>query len=349
MSDRAQQTIREINRRIMILAGLAGFVLAAGTIGYRVLSDGSASWLDCLYMTVITVTTIGYGEVIDLSRNGEAIRIFSMLVAVSGIGIITFAIGSITTFAVDGDLQAWLRRRKMQKTIRELQGHHILAGWSGVARSIVRELVATERPVVAIVPDAATARIAEHIGASGVLEGDVTADELLQEAGIERAAGVFAVTDDDHTNIIVSLSARRLNAGTRIVSAVREEENAVKMRRAGANATVSVVGIGGLRMASEMVRPTVVSFLDTMLRSTASTLRIEEIPAGPGAVGRSIGDLGIDAQPQTLLVALRCGDAWRFKPPADCIVRDGDVLVCMTTPSELADLTARLGAAGSPG
>jgi voltage-gated potassium channel len=115
------------------------------------------------------------------------------------------------------------------------------------------------------------------------------------------------------------------------------------MRRAGANATVSVVGIGGLRMASEMVRPTVVSFLDTMLRSTEPTLRVEEVPAGPSATGRRIADLGLESFGSSLLLAIRCGDAWRFKPPSDCDVNAGDVLVFMTTPEELENLRARLG------
>jgi voltage-gated potassium channel len=342
--ERTHAAVQQAYRPIRILAGAAVLVLVCGTAGYRILSGGATSWLDCLFMTVITVTTIGYGEIVDLSRNPEAVRGFSMLVAVSGIGIITYAIGSLTSFAVDGELQAILRRRRMQKTIRELHGHHIVAGWSGVARSILRELIATGRPAVVLAPDAAAVRAAvPDADALAILEGDVTADELLQEAGIERAGGIFAATDDDHTNIIICLSARRLNAGARIVSAVREQENSVKMRRAGANATVSVVGIGGLRMASEMVRPTVVSFLDTMLRITEPTLRIEEVPVGPGSVGKRIGDLGLDACPSSLLLAVRCGDQWRFKPPADCGVNEGDVLVFMTTPGELGDLKSRLG------
>ncbi len=342
--DATPGAVQQVYRRVRILAGAALFVLACGTVGYRVLSVGATSWLDCLYMTVITVTTIGYGEVVDLSRNAAAIRVFSMVVAVSGIGIITYAIGSLTSFAVDGELQAILRRRRMQKTIRELRGHHILAGWSDVARSILHELVATGRPVVVVATDAAAARAAlAGIEPAGIIEGDATADELLMEAGIAHAGGVFAATDDDRTNIIVCLSARRLNAGARIVAAVREPGNAVKMKRAGANATVSVVGIGGLRMASEMVRPAVVSFLDTMLRSTDPTLRVEEVPAGPAATGRPIGDLGIDAFASSLLLAVRCGDHWQFKPAASRIVSEGDVLVFMTTPSDHAGLSARLG------
>lgn len=341
-----RNAVRQVFRRIRILAGSALFVVAVGTAGYRILSGGASSWLDCLYMTVITVTTIGYGEIVDLSRNAEAIRIFSMIVAVSGIGIITYAIGSLTSFAVDGELQAILRRRRMQKTIRELGGHFILAGWSDVARAILRELMATGRPVVVLAHDAAAVRAAMGGDAApaGVLEGDVTSDELLLEAGIDRAGGVFAATDDDHTNIIICLSARRLNAGARIVSAVRVAENAVKMKRAGANATVSVVGIGGLRMASEMVRPAIVTFLDTMLRSTEPTLRIEEVAAGPATAGKRLRDLDLDACATALLIAVRCGDAWQFKPPPSCEVNEGDVLVFMTTPEELAILKQRFGA-----
>lgn len=337
--------VRQVYRRVRILAGAVLLVLVCGTTGYRILSLGATSWLDCLFMTVITVTTIGYGEVVDLGRNAAAIRAFSMVVAVSGIGIITYAVGSLTSFAVDGELQAILRRRRMQKTIRELRGHYILAGWGGVARSVLQELAATGRPVVVIAPDAAAVRAAlQNIEPAGIVEGDITADELLDEAGIGHAGGVFAATDDDHINIIVCLSARRLNAGARIVAAVREPGNAVKMKRAGANATVSVVGIGGLRMASEMVRPAVVSFLDTMLRKAEPALRVEEVQAGPDIAGRAVGGLGLEAFASSLLLAVRCGDDWQFKPPAARVVREGDILVFMTTPAEHAGLAARLGA-----
>lgn len=345
-----RSAVCRVGRRATLLVGMAGLVLAAGTVGYRILSDGLTSWLDCLFMTVITVTTIGYGEVVDLSRNPDAIRIFSMALAVSGIGVITVTIGSITSFAVDGELKAILRRRRMNARIQTMNGHYILAGWSGISRPILAELTATRRPVVVMVPDAgADVPDDGEPGAVCRIEGDVTDDETLQLAGIDRAAGVFAATGDDHTNIIVCLSARRLNSTARIVSAVTDPSNAVKVRRAGANATVSVDSIGGLRMASEMIRPSVVTFLDIMLRSDQPTLRVEEVPVSDRADGRTVADLDLARFTASLLLALKRKDGWKFNPGRDHVVRRGDTLVFMTTPQDLDRLRIDLATARPSG
>lgn len=330
------------NRRALIVAALMAAVLLGGTIGYRIISEGRSTIVDCLYMTVITVTTIGYGETVDLSGSPGG-RIFTMFVALSGIGIITYALTSFTAMAVDGELQARWRRRRMLKSIREMSGHYVLCGWSGIAREVVRELGATGRPVVVIAPKASLVQEESGVDRVCLLEGDVTSDELLEEAGIARAAGVFAATDDDHTNIIVCLSAHRLNGQARIVSACRLPENAVKMRKAGAHSTVSVVAIGGLRMASEMVRPAVVSFLDTMLRARGeSPLRVEEIPVPASLVGQPLAAIDFSPLPRTLLLAVRRGDDWVFKPPADRSLASGDVLIVMTSPEEREALARRL-------
>lgn len=332
------------NRRALIVAALMAAVLIGGTIGYRIISQGRSTIVDCLYMTVITVTTIGYGETVDLSASPGG-RIFTMFVALSGIGIITYALTSFTALAVDGELQARWRRRRMLKSIREMSGHYVLCGWSGIAREVVRELGATGRQVVVIAPKASVVQEESGIDRLCLLEGDVTSDELLEEAGIARAAGVFAATDDDHTNIIICLSAYRLNAQARIVSACHLPENAVKMRKAGANSTVSVVAIGGLRMASEMVRPAVVSFLDTMLRARGeSPLRVEEVAVPAALAGRPLSSIAIAGLPRTLLMAVRHGDDWVFKPPADRPLANGDVLVVMTSPEERDALTRLLAA-----
>lgn len=333
-----------ISRRASALAGLVAAILIAGTVGYRWLSDGRSSWLDCLYMTVITVTTIGYGEVVDLSRNAAAIRAFSMFVAVSGIGVITYAIGSVTSFAVDGELRARLRRRTMLARIGAYEGHYVICGWGALAPAIATELKRTGRTAVAVVAAGAEAEAGGAL--SDVLAGDIASDELLRAAGVERAAGVFAAADDDHLNIIIALSARRLNGRVRIVAAARQDANAVKMRRAGADATVSAIGIGGLRMASEMLRPSVVTFLDTMLRSSDPVLRVEEARVGATAAGRRVDSLQCCAGNQTLLVAHRRGESWTFKPLPDLVLREGDCLVFLTSPAGLGAIRAELGCAG---
>lgn len=330
--------MRRLNHRVLVLGALTAAVLLGGTLGYRQISRGAAPWLDCLYMTVITVTTIGYGEILDPAVYGPAVRAFSMLIAVTGIGIITYAISSVTSFAVDGELRALWRRRTMQSHLNSLRDHYLIAGWGTPAPAIARELRRTGRELVAILPadalDAATAAARE--GVETIVTGDPSDDERLLEAGIERAIGVFAAADNDHLNIIVTLSARRLNPRLRIVAAARDEANAVKLRRAGADATVSLSAIGGLRMASEMVRPTVVNFLDTMLRQSDPPLRVEEVTVGAAAAGRSLGEVPAAVRRSSLVLAIRRGEEWQFNPRADTELRTGEIVVLMTTPEDLA-------------
>ncbi|MCX7819782.1 MAG: NAD-binding protein [Kiritimatiellae bacterium] len=328
--------VRRLGRRVALLAALTLGVLVAGTLGYRRLSAGAASWLDCLYMTVITVTTIGYGEVLDPAVYGPGLRVFNMLIAATGIGIITYTLSSVTSFAVDGELRALWRRRAMQAQLNALTGHYLIAGWGTLAPAVARELRRTGRTVVAIVPSEDTQAAAVREGVELTIVGDATDDERLTETGITRAAGIFAATDDDHLNIIISLSARRLNSSIRVVAAARDEANAAKMRRAGADATVTVSSIAGLRMASEMVRPAVVSFLDTMLRQSDPPLRVEEVAVGSRAEGRRLADVPVSERRDSLVLAVRRGDGWTFNPLPTWPLQRGDVVVLMTTPADLA-------------
>lgn len=333
----------QLRARALRITALTVGVLLIGTLGYRVVSDGHSTWLDCLYMVVITVATIGYGEVVPLDNN-PAGRIFTMFVALFGIGIITYVMSTVTQVAVDGDLQRRWRRRRMLKTIETLSGHYILAGWSITAPPILRELASTQRSVVLVVPNAEAVRAEMGEDTPDLLiEGDPTDDALLKKAGIERCGGLFTVDEQDHTNIVTVMTARSLRSDLRIVAGVRERHNEPKLRRAGASAVVSPISIGGLRMSSEMVRPTVVSFLDTMLRDREKGLRIEEVKIGAGANGKLIANLGLDRYGQSVLLALRHGESWTFKPAASATVATGDALIFMTTPSEREALQSALG------
>ena len=167
-----------------------------------------------------------------------------------------------------------------------------------------------------------------------ILEGDPTDDDLLRRAGIVRASGVFAADDEDHTNIVVCMAARGIRADIKIVATVRDGRNISKMKRAGAASVVSPIIIGALRMSSEMVRPAVVTFLDTMLRDKDKNLRIEDVPVGATHAGKTISSLQLDRYENTVLLAARRGETWVFKPKPDYVVAAGDVLVVMTNPDE---------------
>jgi len=326
-------------------AGIALILITlVGTAGYRYLTDWSYSIVDCLYMTIITLTTIGYGEIVDMSHNPTA-RIFTMCLAVSGIGTLTYVISTATAFVVEGELSEAVRRRKMEKAVASMSGHYIVCGLGVVAQQIIHELAQTKREFVVVVKDAEARKAGgkDHEKLL-VMEGDPTDTDVLLAAGAAAAAGVFAVMDDDNENVIIALTARQMNASLRIVTQCLDPKNGTKMKAAGASATVSPTYIGGLRMASEMIRPTVVSFLDMMLRDKDLSLRVEEIPAP--CPGKTLRDLGLGDYPNSLLLAIRGAGGWRFNPPADHRLEKDSVLVVMTTPDERERVSRHVASVG---
>ncbi len=338
----ASDSIDQLKQRATRIIALVAGVLIVGTIGYRIVSHGNSSWVDCLYMVVITVATIGYGEIVPMDHSPGG-RIFTMFIALFGIGIITYTMGTVTQIAVDGDLQRRWRRRKMQQKISEVSGHYLVCGWSALAPQIMRELRQTQRAFVAVVLH--RDKVDEEMGDDTphfLIEGDPTDDDVLRKAGIERAAGIFAADDEDNTNIVICMAVRGLNANARIVSTARDTRNISKMKKAGASSVVSPISIGALRMSSEMVRPGVVTFLDVMLRDKDRNLRVEDAPVGAAGAGKTISSLQLERFENSVLLAAKRGDAWIFKPKADYLLAPGDVLVFMTNPDERQKLCAAL-------
>ncbi len=328
-----------ILRRLVITTGTLMLILVGGTVGYRLLTGPGNSLFDCFYMTVITITTIGYGEMIDLTGNVPA-RLFTMLIALSGIGMLTYILSSMTAFVVEGALKETFRRRRMQKKIDQLSGHYLICGASDEAENIARELTDTRRSFILIDPHVPDARFLRdlHLEDPLVIAGDPSEDHVLEQAGIKRAAGLFAATGDDNTNLVISLTARQLNPRLRIVACCRHAANAAKLKVAGADEVVSPALIGGMRMASVMVRPAVVSFLDVMLRDREQNLRVEEVTIGSSFAGRPIRDLNFSLFKHTLILALKQKENWIYNPPRTHLLQEGEVLVFMTIPEEKAAL-----------
>ncbi len=322
-----------------VWAGLVLFIIiTAGAIGYWFIGQGKYSMVDCLYMTVITVATIGYGEIIDMSHSPGG-RIFTMFIAISGIGVATYILTNLTAFMVEGELNEAFRRRKMDKMIRKLKGHYIVCGVEGVGFHVLSELSQTKRPYVAVDIDREKIdKTLEGFQDQLYIEGDATDSDTLLEAGIAQANGLFAVTGDDNQNLVISLTAKQLNPETRVVARCWDLKNIEKMKKAGADAVVSPTYIGGLRMASEMVRSTVVSFLDTMLRDREKNLRIEELRVPESFLGKTIAEIRIGKHTNALLLAARTEGDWVYNPALDHVLKTGDTLIFMTTPEERATL-----------
>ncbi|MCB9569816.1 MAG: NAD-binding protein [Myxococcales bacterium] len=256
-------------RRRVILAGVVSFlVLTLGALGYWYLGyrhqPGLWSFFECVYMTAITVTTVGFGEVIDVATIPGG-REWTMILLLFGISANLYVISSITSFFVEGDFAQIRVYSRLQRRMKKLQNHYIVCGCGSTGSHVISELLTIGEAVVAIDTDEHALEHVEHARVIPIV-GDATEDEILEAAGIGRAKGVVATLDDDKTNMFVVVTARQNNHSARIVAKAIHASAIQKLKRAGADAVVSPNMIGGMRIASELVRPHVVRFLDDMLR-----------------------------------------------------------------------------------
>ena len=322
----------QVRRRFIWCSAFLLAVILIGTVGYWFIGGRQYSFVDTLYMTVITISTIGFTEVIDLAGNPGG-RVFTMFIAISGIGVLLYIATNLVTFVVEGELTESFRRRRMEKMVNNYRDHFIVCGLGTKGSYIASELYGTRRPCVIVDADKEVVEKAlQSLPDQIVLEGDATNNDTLIKAGIERAKGLFAVTGDDNQNLVISLTAKQANPRVRVVAHCTDINNEEKIKRAGADAVVSPDFIGGLRMTSEMIRPTVVSFLDMMLRETDRNLRVEEISLPDAFIGKAISALDLKRHPQTLILAVKTEDGWIYNPPRDYVIRIADILVYISTP-----------------
>jgi len=333
--------LARIYRRFLAPSIALVVVLIAGTVGYLLIGGVGTSTVDALYMTFITIATIGYSEIIDMSGKPGA-RIFTMVIAFAGIAVTTYIFSTMTAFIVAGEFNQALRRRKMLNRIGQLSGHYIVCGAGRVGANVAHELDKTARPYVVL--DIDPAQIAEHARRhpqAMYILGDGTEDELLEQVGVRRAAGVFAVTGDDSRNLVITLTSKQLNPTCRVVARCHEVNYFSKMERVGADAIVSPDFTGGMRIVSSMVRPQVVSFLDEMLRSD-DNVRVEQVAVVASEPAR-IETLA-PPSPEYIVLAVRAGGRDTvFNPPPDRLVKAGDVIVVMATPAGRHALEGRAG------
>jgi len=301
-----------------------------GTIGYRIIGGDKYSLVDCFYMTFITIATIGFHEVVDLSNHPGG-RIFTMVIAFAGIGAMTYLTSVVTAFLIEGRINEALGRRRMEKHIHMLTNHYIICGIGRVGRNVAHELTTTHRTYVVIDEDMQSIEThLEKYPGHLYIHGDASDDDILQKAHIETARGVFAVTGDDNKNLVISLTAKQLSPAVRVVARCHEIRNTEKIRKAGADAIVSPDFTGGLRIASAMIRPHVVTFLDRMLKSDEN-LRVEEVIVPAGFSERAIDEVDLPDRGYILL-ALREQERWVFNPARSHVLRPNTTLVIMATP-----------------
>jgi len=320
--------------------GALSTVMVVGSIGYHIIGGDRHSWLDAIYMTFITVATIGYAEVIELDHSPGG-RVFTMLIGTAGLATVWFLFSTLTVFLLEVDLNATLRRKRMQNQIRKMHGHYIVCGFGRVGQNVAAELEMTGRAFAAIDHDLPMLEERkERDEALLYLHGDASDDELLVAAGLERARGIFAVTGDDSLNLMITMTARQINPRIRIVARSHEPRNIAKLRKAGADEVVSPDFTGGVRIVAAMIRPHVVSFLDEMLRSE-HRLRVEEVQVPAEFEPRPLSSLRTRSAHYVLL-AIKGTQDWIFNPQDDAVLMPDDTLIAMCSPAGRRELEEML-------
>lgn len=308
-------------------------VLLSGTAGY-ILIEGW-SFLDSLYMTVITLSTVGYQEVSPLSEAGRA---FTAILIIMGIGVVFYVINNAMVSVFEGEFQKLLGRKKLEKMIKSMKDHFIICGHGRMGKIICRELMAKKVPYVVIEKEADEPGSAVD---TAFIQGDATNDDLLKEAGIKNARGLISVLSTDAQNLYVVLSARELNPALFIVARAGEEGSEQKLMRAGANRVVSPYHTGGLRIAHTAIKPAVVDFLEFATRSGNLELQMEEIPLRKSSsfTDKTIHDTGIGRELGVIIVAIKRPDGeMTFNPLHKSTLRAGDTLIAIGESEKLAKL-----------
>jgi voltage-gated potassium channel len=324
--------LKKLRKRMILALVLIGFIVSFGTIGYMVIEGWN--FLDSLYMTVTTLTTVGYREIRELSTVG---RWFTIILIIVGVGTMLYVLSIGAKFLIEGEIQELVGRRRLEKKIRELKGHYIICGYGRMGRIIARELKSEKVKFVVIEK---TPVLLENDEAF-VIEGDATQDKVLKEVGIEKAKGLISVLPTDSENLYVVLSAKGLNPNLFIVARAGEEGAEQKLLRAGADRVISPYHIGGLRIAHTVIKPAVVDFIELATKSGNIDLQMEEIsiPEGSGLTGRTLDQCGIGRDLGVIIVAIKkpSGDM-QFNPTFRTIVEPGDTLIALGEVSRLKAL-----------
>ncbi len=320
---------KRLRRGLIILSS----IVAAGTIGYMAIEGWSA--LDAVYMTVITISTVGYGEVGPLSHTAQ---LFTIFLIVGGVGGGLFTLTALIEYIVEGNLGITRRRRQMNAKIAKLKDHIILCGYGRVGEEISR--VFKDEGVEFVVIDSRhdNFAMAEAQGYLCML-GDATTDKVLLEAGLERSKGLVAAVGADVDNTYITLSARGLRPNLFIEARASNKEAATKLERAGANRVVLPSNIGARRMAMLALRPAVADFIDTVAFRRGQEWQLETLTADKDSPlkGHTIAELG--KKSKAVILAINRKHAKPItNPPADTTIEAGDMLIIMGTPSQLTSL-----------
>jgi voltage-gated potassium channel len=332
------------------LTSAAAFLIAVVVIGasaFYSVGEGRWSWFDCFYMTVITLSTVGFAETLEGMNDIPEARAVTVALIIVGSGTLLYFISSLTALIVEGDLQGILRRRRMQRAIDTMRNHVIVCGIGTTGRHIATELSAVGVPFVVI--DADRERLdelnEEFAEALRFVHGDATDDHVLELAGIARARGVISALNDDKANLFVTITARALNPTARIVAKSIESSTQAKLRRAGADAVVAPNYIGGVRLFSEMVSPKTVDFLDRIVQyGSGISVGIEaiDIPSESPLVGKRLAETSFREAGALVVAVHRSDGEYVYNPGSEHQLEAGDSLIVLADSADVLTLRERV-------
>ncbi len=325
--------MKPMRRQLIISIFLIFVVIALGTVGYSIFEGWGL--FDSLYMTVITITTIGFKEVHELSATGRA---FTVVLIFFSVGAVFYSLNNAARILIEGELRDIFGRRKVKNKIKRLKGHYIVCGYGRMGKIICKELKNTGVDFVIIekghIPEAMENDLL-------FVQGDATLDETLREAGIAKAKGLISVLSTDAENLYVVLSARGLNPSLNIVARAVEEGSEQKLIRAGADRALSPYYIGGQRIAHTVLKPAVVDFIEFTTRAGNIDIRMEEIRVEEGSpiAGQTLDQCGIGRELGILVVAIKKQTGqMEINPTYTTSIVSGDTIVAIGEVSKLSAL-----------
>lgn len=308
---------------------LISLIVSIGTIGYMTIEDWP--FLDAFYMTMITLTTVGFKEIHDLSVAG---KLFTIILVISGVGTVFYSLGIGAQFIVEGEMHRVFWKKRVEKRLKQLKDHFIVCGYGRMGKIITRELQQENRNVIVIEKNPEIFTEKDEF----VLQGDATKDEMLNTVGIEKAKCLISVLPTDAENLFVVLSARVLNPGLFVVARAGEEGSEKKLLRAGANRVVSPYYIGGLRIAHTVLKPAVVDFIEFATKSGNIDLQLKEIVIREDSklAGQTFSECGIGRDLGVIIVAIKKREGeMKFNPTFRSTMRSGDTLIAVGETSKL--------------
>jgi len=302
-------------------------VIFIGTIGFHLIEGWS--FLDCLYMTVITIFTVGFKEVRELSPQGQ---VFTIFVILGGVGTAIFAFTKIAEIAFEGGIKKFWRRRRMEKELKNLKDHYIICGYGRMGKTVCERLKEEKLPFVVIDNKEEKIEELEQIGRYLFIKGDATHEEILIKAGIKKAKGMAALLRSDADNLYVVLSAKLVNPSLFILSKAMDEEAERKILQIGANKIVSPYKLSGLKIAQGLIRPTLLDYMDLIIRRKELPLYMEELVVKKDSkiVNRNLIECDIRRTANVIVVAMKKpGKDIEFNPSADIKIETGDILLVL--------------------